>query len=41
MRIFCIYYRGMVIIKNQTLERALELLESSSALTIGIQTYNN
>ena len=26
MKIFCIYYRGMVIIKNQTLERALELL---------------
>jgi hypothetical protein len=41
MKIFCIYYRGMVIIKNQTLERALELLERSNALTIGIQTNNN
>jgi hypothetical protein len=41
MKIFCIYYRGMVIIKNQTLERCLELLERSSNLTIGIQINNN
>ena len=41
MKIFCIYYRGNVILKNQTLARALELLERSSSLTIGIQTNNN
>jgi hypothetical protein len=41
MKIFCIYYRGMVIIKNQTLERCLELLERSNNLTIGIQINNN
>jgi len=41
MKIFCIYYRGMVIIKNQTLEHALKLLERSENLTIGIQLNNN
>lgn len=41
MKIFCIYYKGMMIIKNQTLERALELLNLSENLTIGIQINNN
>jgi hypothetical protein len=41
MKIFCIYYKGMLIIKNQTLERALELLNRSENLTIGIQLNNN
>ena len=41
MNIFCIYYKGMMIIKNQTLERALELLNRSENLTIGIQINNN
>lgn len=41
MKIFCLYYKGMLIIKNQTLERALELLNRSEHLTIGIQLNNN
>lgn len=41
MRIFCIYYKGECIIKNQTLERALEFLERSTAYSIGIHLNNN
>jgi hypothetical protein len=41
MNIFCIYYKGCMIIKNQTLEKALEILKRSDNLTIGIQLNNN
>ncbi len=41
LKIFCIYYNGYPIIKNQTLEKALEYLERSKNFRIGIQINNN
>jgi hypothetical protein len=41
LKIFCIYYNGYPIIKNQTLEKALLLLERSEKYRIGIQLNNN
>lgn len=41
LKIFCIYYNGFPIIKNQTLEKALEWLERNDKFKIGIQLNNN
>ncbi len=41
IKIFCIFYNGYPIIKNQTLENALKLLERSEKFRIGIQIKNN
>jgi hypothetical protein len=41
LKIFCIYYNGHPIIKNQTLENALKLLDRSKNFKIGIQLNNN
>ena len=41
LRIFCIYHNGYPIIKNQTLENALKLLERSQNFRLGIQLTNN
>lgn len=41
LRIFCLYYNGYPIIKNQTLESALAILQRSDKLRIGIQLNNN
>lgn len=41
LRIFCIYFNGYPIIRNQTLEKALEYLERSDKFKIGIQLNNN
>lgn len=41
LKIFCIYYNGQPVIKNQTLEKALQWLERSDKFKIGIQLYNN
>ncbi len=41
LKIFCIYHNGFPIIKNQTLEKALLLLERSDKFRIGIQLNNN
>lgn len=41
LKIFCIYYNGYPIIKNQTLENALKLLERSQNFRLGIQINNN
>ncbi len=41
INIYCIFYNGYPIIKNQTLENALKLLERSEKFRIGIQIKNN
>jgi len=41
LKIYCLYYNGYPIIKNQTLDQALYYLERSSKLRIGIQLNNN
>ena len=41
LKIYCMYYNGVPIIKNQTLDQALEWLERSTKLRIGIQLNNN
>jgi len=41
LKIFCIYYNGHPIIRNQTLESALKYLQRSDKFKIGIQLNNN
>jgi hypothetical protein len=41
LKIFCIYFNGYPIIRNQTLENALKYLQRSDNFRIGIQLNNN